>query len=114
VTKGSFYWHFRDRPELLAAVAQRWQDKQLRILQTLIDDEHPGKKDRLKRLITFTYRKDSRHDIGMRAWALTDKIAAKVVAKVDRSRMRYVESVFRDMGFDVLLPGWRVHGLDPG
>ena len=25
VTKGSFYWHFRDRPDLLAAVLDFWK-----------------------------------------------------------------------------------------
>ena len=99
VTKGSFYWHFKDRSELLEGVIQRWQDRQLAILRDFVDTELVDAKDSLHRLINFTYKKDSRHDIGMRAWALTHKGAARAVRKVDRSRIGYVESVFRRMGF---------------
>ena len=33
VTKGSFYWHFKDRRDLFDAVLQRWKDGRIKDIQ---------------------------------------------------------------------------------
>ncbi len=100
VTKGSFYWHFQDRGDLLRAMIDYWKAMQLGLVQRMDDDPDPDPEARLVALMAFIQSKDSRHDIGIRAWALVDESAASAVRAVDKKRMAFVESVFARLGFD--------------
>ena len=35
VTKGSFYWHFKDRQDLLTAILEHWQEGRIRDLSLI-------------------------------------------------------------------------------
>src|SRR3954447_14542713 len=48
-TKGSFYWHFKDRPALIEAALQQWEHEYTdRIIQRRAGDARPG--ERFRRL----------------------------------------------------------------
>ena len=70
VTKGSFYWHFKNRDELLRAVVDWWRDNQIEFIGQL-DVSHIGDAPNLiKSVIDFTdHTDDSRHDVAMREFA---------------------------------------------
>lgn len=99
VTKGSFYWHFKDLKELKAAALKGWKSAQLAILDRLRAEEHPAAEDRIRALVAFTTSKDSRHDVGVRAWALSNPSVRKAVGQVDRARLDYAEECFTFLGF---------------
>jgi AcrR family transcriptional regulator len=99
ITKGSFYWHFRDRPALLAALLEEWEK-----LATLaiIDEVEAGGGDasaRLLRLFLLTLDADPRLERQLRAWAAGDPAAAAIVERVDRRRLRYLRGLFAKLGF---------------
>jgi len=100
VTKGSFYWHFKKREDLLRAMIDFWKDAQLGLIKEMENSRITDPKLRLEELMAFIHSKDSSHDIGVRAWARTNPHAATAVRDVDRKRMAYVESVFSKLGFD--------------
>ncbi len=100
VTKGSFYWHFKDRDDLLQAMIDYWEATQLGFVQRVDDAPHAEPGSRLAALMAFIHAKDSRHDIAIRAWALVNPYAASAVGAVDRRRMAFVERVFSQLGFD--------------
>src|SRR3954471_1179055 len=53
-TKGSFYWHFKDRPALVGAALDRWEHEYTdRIIERLSDVSDP--RERLRRLLTSTF-----------------------------------------------------------
>src|SRR3954471_16809595 len=53
-TKGSFYWHFKDRPALITAALDRWEHEYTdRIIERLSDVSDP--RERLRRLLTSTF-----------------------------------------------------------
>jgi AcrR family transcriptional regulator len=99
VTKGSFYHHFKNRDELLTAMVDRWRGMQEGILEWL-KASTPDSRQRIEELIAFIHTKDSRHDIGIRSWGRLDSHARKAIQAVDHARLRYVEGLFRDLGFD--------------
>lgn len=94
VTKGSFYWHFDDRPSLLKALLDRWSYMDTERIIELV--EEPGPDDpveALKRLTTLTLGTVSEFDgveVAVRTWAATDAGAAEATKAVDERRLGYV------------------------
>ena len=104
VTKGSFYWHFRDRPALLAAILSRWEEKQTDLLIRIAD--HPGASpdERLRLLLEMTVGAfaDSAFrsaEIAIRNWSRNDPEAQMAVRAVDARRSVYIENFFAALGF---------------
>jgi AcrR family transcriptional regulator len=91
VTKGSFYWHFKGRDDLLSAVLDEWQLRMTSEIQSLILDRSGTPWERLERLlrIAISGRPDvpgGPFEITLRDWARRDPKVAKVVRAVDQSR----------------------------
>ena len=99
VTKGSFYHHFRDRSALLTAMVDRWQATQEAHLDGLRGASSATAAERVEQVLVFTQRKDSRHDVGMRAWALHHPPARRALQAIDRGRLDYLEGLFGELGF---------------
>ena len=98
VTKGSFYWHFQDRDDLLRQTAEQWFENQQEHLRRLRQGQAaPGR--RLEELIAFTAAKDGRPDLAMRLWARQAPWVDDLVKQVDRDRLAYCISLFEDLGF---------------
>jgi AcrR family transcriptional regulator len=100
-SRGSFYWHFRDRADLLDSVLEYWDTE---ITDAVIERSLAGTADPEERLWRLTEdvvgRRRGRYDPAIRAWALHDPRAAAVVRRVDRKRFAYLKSLFRGMGFE--------------
>lgn len=99
VTKGSFYWHFKDRADLLRQIASVWEADQRAFLQGLQDAEYENPEARLEALFEFIATKDIRYDVAMRLWARRAKWVDGMIAEVDEIRLAYCESIFHELGF---------------
>ena len=99
VTKGSFYWHFKDRQALLKSVIEHWTTRM--ILSVRDSEEKTGSAgERLLQIMEEITREDrTRYEAAMRTWAASDKGAANAVRRVDESRIRLHLGLFREMGF---------------
>jgi AcrR family transcriptional regulator len=100
VTKGSFYWHFRDRGALLGALLEFWSremtDAEFERIQTL----RAGLAARLLALAEDVLEKGmGRYDPAIRAWGRSDRKVAAAVAQVDRRRVRALTGFFEEGGF---------------
>ena len=91
VTKGSFYWHFKDRRDLVDAVLNLWRDGRIRDIrkQTLAE---PGQEVAALRHTIEVYgaaknRKGIPIELAVRDLARRDAQAAAVVAEVDAERL---------------------------
>lgn len=109
VTKGSFYWHFTDRADLLRQVAAYWEERQLLYLSALRDADHETPEDRLAALLDFTATKDASADVALRLWARREDWVKALVADIDRLRLAYCEEVFLAMGFEEDAARLRAH-----
>lgn len=101
VTKGGFYWHFKDRGELLQAALARWE--QLATVEVIAAlDALPSPRERLERLLALTFEADPRGkiEVAMVAGAADPRIAP-VLARVSKQRIDYLVKLYRALG----LPG---------
>ncbi|MBI5618385.1 MAG: TetR/AcrR family transcriptional regulator [Gammaproteobacteria bacterium] len=100
VTKGSFYWHFKNRDDLLHGMVDWWRDQQIQFLTRLDLQRIDDPAGLIKSVIAFTHHTDdSRHDVAMREFARFDTYAAAAVAEVDQRRVDYLATLFRAAKF---------------
>jgi len=107
MTRGSFYWHFKDREELLRRVLQAWRERATEALSDRLGRAHTDPREQLQDLVTLPWRgraaaRAARIELAIRAWARRDEMAAQVVKEADESRLGYVSQVFSALGFPVM------------
>ncbi|GAB4166354.1 MAG: TetR/AcrR family transcriptional regulator [Rhodocyclaceae bacterium] len=102
VTKGSFYWHFRDRRALLDEVAAQWKAGRI---QDILEQTRARPGHELERIhhVIDVYasarnRKGIRIELAMRDWARREARAAAVVAEVDAIRLECAKKLFAACG----------------
>ena len=98
VTTGSFYWHFKDRQDLLHSVLDHWARMMAEQASAHIktDDPEADLERLLKELAT---QGTNRHEIAVRNWAAFDDYALGVIKRVDECRLNYCMDLFQRLGF---------------
>ena len=99
VTKGSFYWHFKDRQALLEVMLQHWKTVATQAVINEVEARGGDSKVRLRTLFEIVMQSDGRLELAIRAWAAIDKAVAKAVKSIDRKRIGYTEQLFQELGF---------------
>ncbi len=105
VTRGSFYWHFRDREDLLRRVLQAWRERATEQLTRRLETSRNDPREQLRDVISLPFRgraaaRAARIELAIRAWARRDDMARQAVDEADASRIAYHEQVFGALGFD--------------
>lgn len=100
VTKGSFYWHFRDRDDFQQSLVKYWDNRYTQVVAERVEQLSGSSNDRLLAIMEIVCKDDlARYDIAVRAWAAQEPSVAMLVRSVDESRLRFVRSLFAEMGF---------------
>jgi AcrR family transcriptional regulator len=98
ISKGSFYWHFKNREDLLEAILEEWQAR-----QSDWNADGGGLQNPVERWTKlfdiFAKPGYARLELAMSAWARQDEGVARRVADADRKRVAYLSSIFREIGF---------------
>ena len=99
VSRGSFYWHFRDIADFRSQVLQSWQE---RTTDQVIRDLEAAKAepDRLKHLMRRAFVVKRGLDRAIRSWAAEDEKVATLVASVDASRVAYIAKLLVAAGVE--------------
>ena len=95
VTKGGFYWHFKDRQTLLDEMLDAWEKAGTDDIIARVNS-HPGDpRTMLRQLFELApSRERFAVELALRDWARRDKAVAERVQRVDTRRMDYVRSLF--------------------
>jgi AcrR family transcriptional regulator len=100
ISKGSFYWHFRDREHLLEALLEFWSREMTELEFERIGKLPPRLSERLLTLARDVLEKGlGRYDPAIRAWAREHRGVAQAVEAVDRRRSRALVQLFEEAGF---------------
>ncbi len=101
VSRGSFYWHFKNRTDFIRQLVDYWATLSLSSVDSEVDLPEVDAKQRLLSLMeAIVNRRLARYDIAIRAWASRDPLAEKMVKKVDEFRLGFVSSLFAEIGFE--------------
>jgi AcrR family transcriptional regulator len=97
VSRGSFYWHFKDIGAFHAAILARWRE--VAAEQIIADVEAASKHESpLPVLLRRTFGSKPVLEVAVRAWALHDAVARTALQALDRRRLDYVADLFQRSG----------------
>lgn len=100
VSRGSFYWHFKDRTDFIRQLVDHWSMISLSSVDSEVDLPELDAKQRLLLLMeAIVNRRLACYDNVIRAWASRDPYAEKMVKKIDDYRLNHVRSLFAEIGF---------------
>ena len=97
VSRGSFYWHFRDIADFRAQILEAWRERNtewvIRDLETASQSDGG-----LARLLRRTFGVRRRLDQAVRTWGMSDETVAYLVATVDARRVSYLTAMMVKAG----------------
>jgi len=100
ITKGSFYWHFASRDELLEQALKRWERRDLEHLERSLNSDQPAP-ERLAEFILRTSRQNRSHQIHAALCAASDHPRVKpYIERITQRRLQYLAKAFRELGLD--------------
>jgi AcrR family transcriptional regulator len=100
VTKGSFYWHFKDRNDLLQAMLARWEQTGSDIVFKEVERVGGDGIRRLKHMSDIIFRRYTEQlklELALRDWGRKDANIWQKIAQEDERRMDYMRGLFADI-----------------
>jgi len=98
VSKGSFYWHFRDRQDLLDQTLAHWEQRELASLD--IGGDAPTAATRWAHIVETTADPSRiQLEASVRSWARRDEHVARRVAGVELKKATVIANILDDVGF---------------
>jgi AcrR family transcriptional regulator len=102
VTKGSFYWHFKDRDALLERILEHWRrHATLDIIDRLERSADPTARVKNLLRIPFQGEKSDRGaqvELSIRLWGRRDAGARAALQEVDKLRLKYIQGLLEEVG----------------
>ena len=101
ISKGGFYWHFRNRDDLLRQMLDYWSSEftdvvlKNHFIQTL------GPEERIMEIMRLINDYElAKYDLPIRAWGQHDPVVKKAWVKVMSQRMKFFNSIMLEIGHD--------------
>jgi AcrR family transcriptional regulator len=97
VSKGGFYWHFKDRQSLLEEMLDTWERTWVDEVIQAVEAEGGDARSRLRRLFALAAAAGGellKIELAIRNWARREEAVAERLRHVDNRRMDYMRSLF--------------------
>lgn len=94
VSKGGFYWHFKDRQALLEEMLDSWEKTVAGDVIATIESTPAGPRAKLQQLFEMAPSVDFAVELALRDWARRDKGVARRMRRIDNRRMDYLRLLF--------------------
>lgn len=112
LSRTSFYWHFKDREALLAALLDRWEAQNTGNLVARTEAYAESINEALYNLFDCWLTRDlfdSRLDFAIRNWALGDPAIKAKLQRTDETRITAIRAMFARFGYDPEQADTRAH-----
>ena len=97
VSKGSFYWHFKNRDDLLEGLLEYWAGMTDWLIAEAGKASSPTAK--LKLLFGHIAELGISGESSIHLWAKQDELVAAKLEQVERKRLSFLEALFEEAGF---------------
>ena len=103
ITRGSFYYHFKSRGELLEGILGNRRARATEDVIHHLRNAQSSPQEQLQHLLELphhgqTAREAAAIELGIRAWARRDKQARQAIDEVDSHRLSYIEGLLIQAG----------------
>lgn len=100
INKSGFYWHFKNRDDLLRQLLNYWSHEVTEVITDNSDLLKLEPKARLIKIAEIILDFElTRYEIAIRQWALHDELAAQAARRVNRTRLDFISSTLSEIGF---------------
>ena len=100
VSRGSFYWHFKNLADFHAAVVARWQTTSVTAVIQMLEESGEVPPQKLTKLISIAVRSEPALERAIRAWALNDAKVKQAVQDADSQCLGYLQQLLEEIGID--------------
>jgi AcrR family transcriptional regulator len=102
VSKGSFYWHFKNRDAFVQDILEHWhRTTTLAVPDGLKELGEQSPEQKLFSLIDMIFsQRLTRYDLAVRSWAIQEPEIQPMIRRTDVFRNNFVRKLFAEMGFD--------------
>jgi AcrR family transcriptional regulator len=100
VSKGGFYWHFKDRQALLEEMLDAWEQAGTEEVIARVDGGPGDPRSKLRQLFALSPSADFAVELALRDWSRRDGGVAERLHRVDSRRMAYLRSLFGQLSLD--------------
>jgi len=100
IAKAGFYWHFKNRDDLLRQLLDYWTHEITEVVTS--NPELLALKPKSQLILAAEMILDydlTRYEIAIRQWALQDAGAARAVKKANRLRLDFARKALSELGF---------------
>lgn len=98
VSRGSFYWHFKNLADFHQAILARWELLTVETAVSTIEATTDNTAARLQVVINMAADSNIALEQAIRAWANSNANVKTAVDRVDANRIAYLEHIFTDLG----------------
>ena len=102
MTRGSFYWHFEDRGDLLTELIQEWRHLNSDVMKEALKGVSSLEEGILALFTVWVSAEpfNARLDQAMREWASLSEAVKNAVEVEDQSRIETIKDFFIDQGYE--------------
>lgn len=94
VSKGGFYWHFKDRQALLDEMLDSWEKAVVEDVIATVESQPVEPRAKLQHLFALASTVDFTVELAIRDWSRRDASIADRLRRIDSERMAYLRSLF--------------------
>ena len=102
VSRGGFYWFFKSREQLLDELLAHWANSSTLLFERILRAGGRNGMEEYRALIDLWIDEkeyDPKWDGAIRDWARTSAAVLSTVQSVDKKRIRIIEQIFLNMGY---------------
>ena len=99
ISKSGFYWHFRDRADLLDSMKSYWvEDFSHQIISETLGQERPLRDRLLSVVQTIRKKRSGDLDLAFTSWGRSDPDVASLVGRVTDMRVEFIRNLLAETG----------------